>query len=101
MSYFRDLKNGSSRDSKIIQDFAPSDFCVSLCLSHTIYYVLTSFGKCNSLTFNLLARALTVERAVIGRPPSQCCQIYDSYPPHVIILTLWYNTSEHLAASSS
>src|SRR4029434_6640573 len=44
-------------------------------LSHSSYYVLTSFGKGISLTFHLLARALTVERTVIGRPPSQCCQI--------------------------
>src|SRR4029434_6251165 len=40
-----------------------------------INYVLTRFRKGISLTFHFLARALTVERTVIGRPPSQCCQI--------------------------
>ena len=35
-------------------------------LSQSSYYVLTSFGKGISLTFHLLARALTVERTVIG-----------------------------------
>src|SRR4029434_8680652 len=93
MSYFRDLKNGSSRDSKIIQDFASSDICVSLGLSQSSYYALTSFGKGISLTFNLLAQALTVERTVIGRPPCQCCQMYDNYPPNTIILSIWYDTS--------
>src|SRR4029434_9071477 len=63
------------RDSKIVRDFASSDICVSLGLSQTSYYVLTHFGTGISLTFHLLARALTVERTVIGRPPSQCCQI--------------------------
>src|SRR4029434_8118303 len=41
--------------------------CVSLGLSQTSYYVLTSFRNCISLTFHLLARALTAERTVIGR----------------------------------
>src|SRR4029434_4978188 len=71
MSSFRDLKNASDRDSKIVRDFASSDICVSLGLSKNSYYVLTSFGKGMSFTFHLLARALTVERTVIGRPPSQ------------------------------
>src|SRR4029434_8825793 len=75
MSSFRDLKNASGRDSKNVRDFASSDICVSLGLSQTSYYALTSFGNGLSLTFHLLARALTVERTVIGRPPSQCCQI--------------------------
>src|SRR4029434_6619538 len=93
MSSFRDLKNG--RDSKIVRDFASSDICVSLGLSQTSYYVLTSFGKGMFLTFQLLAQALTVERTVIGRPPSHCCQMirYDNYPPNTIILSLWYDTS--------
>src|SRR4029434_624411 len=38
MSSFRDLKNASGRDSKIVRDFASSDICVSLGLSQT-------FGK--------------------------------------------------------
>ena len=87
MSSFRDLKNASGRDSKIVRDFASSDICVCLGLSQTSYYVLTSFGKGISLTFHLLARALTVERTVIGWPPSQCC----NYPPNTIILSLWYD----------
>src|SRR4029434_4378239 len=93
MSSFPDLKNASGRDSKIVRDFALSDNCVSLGLSLTIFYALTSFGKGISLTFYILARALTVERTVIGRPPSQCCQIYDNYPTNTIILSLWYDTS--------
>src|SRR4029434_3885709 len=91
MSSFRDLKNASGRDSKIVRDRALSDICVSLGLSKTSYYALTSFGKGISLTFHLLARALTVERTVIGRPP-QCCQMYNNYPPNTIILSLWYDT---------
>src|SRR4029434_2728312 len=67
--------------------------CFSVCPSQTSYYVLTCFGKGISLTFHLLARALTVERTVIGRPPSQCCQIHDNYPPKMIILSIWYDTS--------
>src|SRR4029434_3179504 len=59
MSSFRDLKNASGRDSKLVWDFASSDICVSLGLSQTSYYALTSFGKGISLTFHLLARALT------------------------------------------
>src|SRR4029434_1095660 len=76
-----------------VRDFASSDICVSLGLSKTSYYALTSFGKGISLTFHLLARALTVERTVIGRPPSQCCQMYDNYPLKTIILSIWYDTS--------
>ena len=45
MSSFQDLKNASGRDSKNIRDFASSDICVSLGLSQTSYYALTSFGK--------------------------------------------------------
>src|SRR4029434_3139643 len=60
------------------------DICVSLGLSQTSYYTLTSFGKVISLMFHLFARALTVERTVIGRPPSQCCQMHDNYPPNTI-----------------
>ena len=45
MSSFRDLKNASGRDSKNVRDFASSDICVSLGLSQTSYYALTSFGK--------------------------------------------------------
>src|SRR4029434_3192691 len=71
MSSFRDLKNASGRDSKIVRDFASLDICVSLGLSQTSYYTLISFGKGISLTFHLLARPLTVETTVIGRPPSQ------------------------------
>src|SRR4029434_10214912 len=96
-SLFRDLKNASGRDSKIVRDFGSSDICVSLGLSQISYYVLTSFGKGMSLTFHLLARALTVERTVIGRPPSHCCQMYDNYPPNTIILSLWYNTYSTLS----
>ena len=87
MSSFRDLKNASGRDSKIVRDFASLDICVSLGLSQTSYYTLISFGKGTSLTFHLLARPLTVETTVIGRPPSQCCQMYDNYPPNPIILS--------------
>src|SRR4029434_4101925 len=61
MSSVRDLNNASGRDSKIVRDFASSDICVSLGLSQTSYYVLTSFGKGMSLMFQLLARALTRE----------------------------------------
>src|SRR4029434_10783175 len=93
MSSFRDLKNASGRDPKIVGDFPLLDICVSLGLSQSSYYALTSFGKGISLTFNLLARALTVERTVIGRPPCQCCQMYDNYPPNTIILSLWLHTS--------
>ena len=64
MSSFRDLKNASGKDSKIGRDFAWSDICVSLGLSQTTVYALTSFGRGISLTFHLLARALTVERTV-------------------------------------
>src|SRR4029434_1625356 len=91
MSSFRDLKNVSGRDCKIVQDFASSDICVSLGPSQTSFYALTSFGKGISLTFHLLARALTVERTLVDR--SQCCQIHDNYPPNTTILSLWYNTS--------
>ena len=63
---FSNLRNASGRDYKSIPDFASSDICVSLGLSQTSYYVLTSFGKGISLTFHSLARALTVERTVIG-----------------------------------
>src|SRR4029434_8253195 len=38
ISSFRDLKNSSGRDSKIVRDFASSDICVSLGLSQTMYY---------------------------------------------------------------
>src|SRR4029434_1161132 len=69
------LKKCAGRDSKIVRDFDASDICVTLGLSQTSYYVLTRFGKSISLTFHLLARAVTVEKTVIGRPPSQCCQI--------------------------
>src|SRR4029434_2192962 len=94
MSSFRDLKNTSGRASKTVRDFASSDICVSVGLSQTSYYILASFGKGMSLTFHLLARALTVERTVfIGRPPSQGCQMYDNYPLNTIILSLWYDTS--------
>ena len=67
MSSFRDLKNASGRDSKIVRDIALSDICVSLGLSQTSYYALTSFGKGIPLTFHFLAQALTVERTVNGR----------------------------------
>src|SRR4029434_10654756 len=93
MSSFRDLKNASGRDSKIVQDFAFSDICVSLGLSQTSYYALTCFGKGISLTFHLLAQALTVEKIVIGQPPSLCCQMHDNYPRKTIILSIWYDTS--------
>src|SRR4029434_9848352 len=93
MSSFQDLKNASGRDSKNFRDFASSDICVSLGLSQTSYYLLTSFGKGISLTFHRLAQALTVERTVIGPPPSHCCQMCDNYPPNTIILSLWYDTS--------
>src|SRR4029434_6309527 len=75
-----------------IQDFASSDIYVSLGLSQTSYYALTRFGKGISLTFYLLARALTVERTVNGRKPCQCWQMYDNYPLNTIILSLWYDT---------
>src|SRR4029434_6342428 len=102
MSSFRDLKNTSGRDSKIVRDFASSDICVSLGLLQTSFYALTSLGKGISLTFHLLAQALTVVRTVIGRPASQCCQMHDNYPPKTIILSIWYDTSpfpiwQHLA----
>src|SRR4029434_2288660 len=82
-SSFRDLK-------KNVRDFASSDIGVSLGLSQISYYVLTSFGKGISLTFHLLARALTVEITVIGRPPSRCCQMHDNYRYYR------YDTFEHL-----
>src|SRR4029434_1683552 len=93
MSSFRDLKNASGRDSKNVRDFATLDICVSLGLSQTGSYVLTSFGKGISLTFHLLVQALTVEKIVIGQPPSLCCQMHDNYPPKTIILSIWYDTS--------
>src|SRR4029434_9765206 len=43
--------------------------------------------------FHFLAQALTVERTVVGRPPSHCCQMNDNNPPNTIILSLWYDTS--------
>src|SRR4029434_72702 len=55
--------------------------------------VFTCVGGGISLTFHLLAQALTVERTVIGRPPSQCCQMHDHYPTKTIILSIWYDTS--------
>src|SRR4029434_1282418 len=85
--------HGSGRDSKNVWDFALSDICVYLGLSQTSYYALTRFGKGISLTCHLFARALTVERTVIGQPPSQCCQIHDKYPLKTIILNIWYDTS--------
>src|SRR4029434_6157786 len=42
-------------------DFASSDICVSLGLSQTNFYALTSFGKGISLMFHLLAPVLTVD----------------------------------------
>src|SRR4029434_7561620 len=92
MSSFRDRKNASGRDSKNVRDFASSDLCVSLGLSQTSYYALTRFGKGISLTFHLLVRALTLERTVIGRPPSQCCQMHDNNTPKTIILSIWCDT---------
>src|SRR4029434_261623 len=82
MSSFRDLKNASGSDSKIVRDFASSDICVSLGPSHTSFYALTSLGKGISLTFHLLAQALTVARTVIGRPASQVL------PDMIIILQI-------------
>src|SRR4029434_2885104 len=84
MSSFRDLKNASGRDSKNVRDFASSYICGSLGPSQARFYTLTSFGKGMSLTFHLLTRALTVERTVIGRPPSQYCQMQDNYPPKTL-----------------
>src|SRR4029434_6247077 len=78
MSSFRELKNASGRDPKNVRDFASSDICGSLGPSQTSFYALTSFGRCISLTFHLLARALTVESTVIGRPAYQCCQLRDN-----------------------
>src|SRR4029434_5809646 len=75
---------GIPKSSRIL----PCWIFVFLGLLQTSYYALTSFGTGISLTFHLLARALTVERTVIGRPPSQCCQMYDNYPPNTIILSL-------------
>src|SRR4029434_4683455 len=76
-----------------VRNFASSDICVSLGPSQTSFYALTSFGKCISLTFHLLVQALTVEKIVIGQPPSLCCQMHDNYPPKTIILSIWYDTS--------
>src|SRR4029434_1908972 len=67
-------------DSKNVRDFALSDICVYLGLSQTSYYALTRFGKGISLTFHLLAQALTVVRTVNCRPHSQCCQMHGNYP---------------------
>src|SRR4029434_3029942 len=78
----------SGRDSKIVRGFASSGVCFSLGLSLSTYYALTSFGKGISLRFELLALSLTVERTVIGRRPSQCCQMYNNYPPNTIIFSL-------------
>src|SRR4029434_3656032 len=93
MSSFRDLKNASGRDSKNVKKkgILPRRIFVFLWVFHklVINYVLTSFRKGISLTFHFLARALTVERTVIGRPPSQCCQIgklsskYDHFDPFI------------------
>src|SRR4029434_4931635 len=89
MSSFRDLKNASGRDSKNVRDFASSYICVSLGLSQTSYYALTSFGNGIYLTFHLLARALTVERTAIGRPISvlpdtrELSSKYDHFEPLV------------------
>src|SRR4029434_10934994 len=49
------------------------------------------FWKGYLLTLHLLALALTVERTVIGRPPSQCCTMHDTYSPNTIILSIWYD----------
>src|SRR4029434_6177896 len=92
LSSFRDLKNSSGRDSKNVRDFASSDICVSLGFSQTSYYVLTSFGNGISLTFHLFARALTVERTVIGRPPSK-----DDHFEHLVR----YFASSNLATLST
>src|SRR4029434_1743301 len=78
---------------KTYRNFASSDICVSLGPSQTSFYALASFGKGISLTFHLLVQALTVERIVIGQPPSLCCQMHDNYPPKTIILSIWYDTS--------
>src|SRR4029434_6896407 len=67
--------------------------CFSGSFLQTTVYAHTSFGRGISLTSHLLAQALTVERTAIGRPPSQCCQMHDNYPPKTIILSIWYDTS--------
>src|SRR4029434_4424678 len=106
MSSFRDLKNSSGRDLKIVRDFASSDICVSLGLSQTSYYVLTSFGKGMSLTLHLLPRALTVERichlSTAFPSVARCMIIILQIRPFGTMLRHFQSgNTEHLAASSS
>ena len=91
MSSFRDPKNW---------DFASLDICVSLGLSQTNYYALTSFGKGISLMFHLLAQALTVERTVVARCKIIILQIrslwYDTSPfPLVALFTIAHDICSH------
>src|SRR4029434_1909126 len=81
MSSFRDLKNASGRDSKIVRDFASSDICICiLWVFHKL--VITSLQVLEEVSplRSTFWRALTVGRTVIGRPPTQCCQMHDNYP---------------------
>ena len=82
----------SSRDSKIVRDFALSDICVSLCFTNYFLRPYKFWKGYLPFTFHLLAQALTIERTVIGRPHPQCCQMHDNYPPNMIILSIWCDT---------
>ena len=87
MSSFRDLKNASGRDSKNVRDFASSDICVSLGLSQTSYYALTSFGKgiswLNYTTATGHAAASTDSFWFIV--PQRLCVLQSNSPPGVTV----------------
>ena len=85
MSSFRDLKNASGRDSKNVRDFASSDICVSLGLSQTSYYALTSFGKgiswMNYTTATASGHAVASTDSFWFIVPQGLCVLQSNSPP--------------------
>src|SRR4029434_666156 len=97
MSSFRDLKNASSRDSKIVRDFASSDICV--------FWV---FHK-------LVITPLPFWKGYLPYIPPSCASsdcrenchwstafsvLPDNYPPGMILRHFQPGNTEHLAAST-
>ena len=94
MSSFRDLKNASGRDSKNVRDFASSEICVSLGLSQTSYYTLTSFGKGISwLNYTTATATATVSGHAVASTdsfwfivPQGLCVLQSNSPPeHYVV----------------
>ena len=85
MSSFRDLKNASGRDSKNVRDFASSDICVSLGLSQTSYYALTSFGEgiswLNYTTATASGHAVASTDSFWFIVPQGLCVLQSNSPP--------------------